>query len=48
MMFQLRTAHGVLLGIAVGVLILPGCVAQQSDLKKAEQVIREDFDDIGI
>jgi len=41
MMFQLRTAHGVLLGIAVGGLILPGCVAQQSDLKKAEKDLQQ-------
>jgi tol-pal system protein YbgF len=41
MMFQLRTAHGVLLGIAVSGLILPGCVAQQSDLKKAEKDLQQ-------
>ncbi len=41
MMFQLRTAHGVLLGIAVGGLLLPGCVAQQSDLKKAEKDLQQ-------
>jgi tol-pal system protein YbgF len=41
MLFQLRTAHGVLLGIAVGGLILPGCVAQQSDLKKAEKDLQQ-------
>ncbi len=41
MMFQRRTAHGVLLGIAVGGLILPGCVAQQSDLKKTEKDLQQ-------
>lgn len=41
MMFELRTAHGVLLGIAVGGLILSGCVAQQSDLKKAEKDLQQ-------
>ncbi|MGZ8404606.1 MAG: tol-pal system protein YbgF [Nitrospira sp.] len=41
MMFQLRTAHVVLLGIAVGGLILPGCVAQQYDLKKAEKDLQQ-------
>ena len=41
MMFQLRTAHGVLLGIAVGGFLLPGCVAQQSDLKKAEKDLQQ-------
>jgi len=41
MMFQLRTAHGVLLSIAVGGLILPGCVAQQFDLKKAEKDLQQ-------
>ncbi|TKB79396.1 MAG: tol-pal system protein YbgF [Nitrospira sp.] len=41
MMLQLRTAHGVLLGIAVGCLILPGCVAQQSDLKKTEKDLQQ-------
>ncbi len=38
---QLRTAHGMLLGIAVGGLLLPGCVAQQSDLKKAEKDLQQ-------
>ncbi len=41
MMFQLRTAHGVFLSIAVGGLLLPGCVAQQSDLKKAEKDLQQ-------
>ncbi|MBX3329594.1 MAG: tol-pal system protein YbgF [Nitrospira sp.] len=41
MTFQLRTTHGMLLGIAVGVLLLPGCVAQQSDLKKAEKDLQQ-------
>ncbi|MGZ8364940.1 MAG: tol-pal system protein YbgF [Nitrospira sp.] len=41
MMFQLRTAHVVLLGIAVGGLILPGCVAQQYDLKKTEKDLQQ-------
>ncbi|CUS31964.1 tol-pal system protein YbgF [Candidatus Nitrospira nitrificans] len=41
MTFQLRTAHGVLLGIVVGGLLLPGCVAQQSDLKKAEKDLQQ-------
>ena len=41
MMFQLRTAHGVLLGIAVSGLMLSGCVAQQSDLKKAEKDLQQ-------
>ena len=40
-MFQRRTVHGVLLGIAVGGLMLPGCVAQQSDLKKAEKDLQQ-------
>lgn len=38
---QLRTASGVLLGIAVSSLLLPGCVAQQSDLKKAEKDLQQ-------
>ncbi len=38
---QLRTTHGMLLGIAVGGLLLPGCVAQQSDLKKAEKDLQQ-------
>ncbi|MBS0183845.1 MAG: tol-pal system protein YbgF [Nitrospira sp.] len=38
---QLRTAYGMLLGIAVGTLLLPGCVAQQSDLKKAEKDLQQ-------
>ncbi|BFU90681.1 MAG: Tol-pal system protein YbgF [Nitrospira sp.] len=38
---QLRTAYGMLLGIAVGGLLLPGCVAQQSDLKKAEKDLQQ-------
>jgi tol-pal system protein YbgF len=37
----LRTTHGMLLGIAVGGLLLPGCVAQQSDLKKAEKDLQQ-------
>lgn len=41
MTFQLRAKHGVLLGIAVGGLLLPGCVAQQSDLKKAEKDLQQ-------
>lgn len=41
MMSQLRTKHGMLLGIAVGGLLLPGCVAQQSDLKKAEKDLQQ-------
>ena len=36
---HLRTRHGVLLGLAVGGLLLPGCVAQQSDLKKTEKAL---------
>ncbi len=38
---QLRTGHGVLLGLAVGGLFLPGCVAQQSDLKKTEKDFKQ-------
>ena len=38
---QLRTGHGVLLGLAVGGLLLPGCVAQQSDLKKTEKDFKQ-------
>ena len=38
---QLRTTHGVLLGLAVGGLFLPGCVAQQSDLKKTEKDFKQ-------
>jgi tol-pal system protein YbgF len=38
---QLRVSHGVLLGIALGALLLPGCVAQQSDLKKAEKDLQQ-------
>ncbi len=38
---QLRTTHGMLLGIAVGGLLLAGCVAQQSDLKKAEKDLQQ-------
>jgi tol-pal system protein YbgF len=41
MTLQLRTTHGMLLGIAVGGLLLPGCVAQQSDLKKAERDLQQ-------
>ncbi|OQW32209.1 MAG: hypothetical protein A4E19_19425 [Nitrospira sp. SG-bin1] len=41
MMSQLRTSTGVLLGIAMGGLLLPGCVAQQSDLKKAEKDLQQ-------
>lgn len=41
MTLQLRTKHGMLLGIAVGGLLLPGCVAQQSDLKKAEKDLQQ-------
>ncbi|MGE3978327.1 MAG: tol-pal system protein YbgF [Nitrospira sp.] len=37
---QLRTTHGMLLGIAVGGLLLQGC-AQQSDLKKAEKDLQQ-------
>ncbi len=38
---HLRTMHGMLLGIAAGSLLLPGCVAQQSDLKKAEKDLQQ-------
>jgi tol-pal system protein YbgF len=38
---QLRAKQGVLLGLAVGGLLLPGCVAQQSDLKKAEKDLQQ-------
>lgn len=38
---HLRTRHGVLLGLAVGGLLLPGCVAQQSDLKKTEKDFKQ-------
>ncbi|HET9129707.1 MAG TPA: hypothetical protein VFO86_02100, partial [Terriglobia bacterium] len=38
---QRRITHGMLLGIAVGGLFLPGCVAQQSDLKKAEKDLQQ-------
>ena len=38
---QRRITHGMLLGIAVGGLLLPGCVAQQSDLKKAEKDLQQ-------
>lgn len=38
---QLRGRQRVLLGIAVGGLLLPGCVAQQSDLKKAEKDLQQ-------
>lgn len=38
---HLRTKHGVLLGLAVGGLLLPGCVAQQSDLKKTEKDFKQ-------
>ncbi len=41
MMSQLRTTHGMLLGIAVGGLLLPGCVAQQAELKKAEKDLQQ-------
>ncbi len=37
----LRTKRGVLLGLAVGGLLLPGCVAQQSDLKKTEKDFKQ-------
>ena len=38
---QPRTTHGMFLGIAVCGLLLPGCVAQQSDLKKAEKDLQQ-------
>lgn len=38
---HLRTRRGVLLGLAVGGLLLPGCVAQQSDLKKTEKDFKQ-------
>lgn len=38
---HLRTTHGMLLSIAVGGFLLPGCVAQQSDLKKAEKDLQQ-------
>lgn len=38
---QLRATHGVLLGLAVGGFFLPGCVAQQSDLKKTEKDFKQ-------
>lgn len=38
---QLRATHGILLGLAVGGLFLPGCVAQQSDLKKTEKDFKQ-------
>ena len=38
---QRRTMQGMLLGIAVGGVLLPGCVAQQSDLKKAEKDLQQ-------
>ncbi|MDH4154187.1 MAG: tol-pal system protein YbgF [Nitrospira sp.] len=38
---HLRTKHGVLLGLAVGGLLFPGCVAQQSDLKKTEKDFKQ-------
>ncbi|HEX5545401.1 MAG TPA: hypothetical protein VFX10_07875, partial [Nitrospira sp.] len=38
---QLRTTHGMFLGIAVCGLLLQGCVAQQSDLKKAEKDLQQ-------
>lgn len=37
----LRPKHGVLLGLAVGGLFFPGCVAQQSDLKKTEKDFKQ-------
>ena len=41
MTFHLRTTQGMLLSLAVGGLLLPGCVAQQSDLKKAEKDLQQ-------
>ncbi len=41
MTFHLRTTQGMLLSLAVGGLFLPGCVAQQSDLKKAEKDLQQ-------
>ncbi|MDI3463557.1 MAG: Cell division coordinator CpoB [Nitrospira sp.] len=38
---QLRTMHGMLLGIAVGGLLFPGCVAQQYELKKTEKDLQQ-------
>lgn len=38
---QLRTTQGMLLGIAVGGLLLPGCMAQQYELKKAEKDLQQ-------
>ncbi|NGZ09029.1 MAG: tol-pal system protein YbgF [Nitrospira sp. LK70] len=38
---QLRIRYGMLLGLVVGCLLLPGCVAQQSDLKKAEKDLQQ-------
>src|SRR5574337_1014039 len=38
---QSRTKHGMLLGIAVGGLLVSGCVAQQSDLKTAEKDLQQ-------
>ena len=34
---HLRATQGVLLSLAVGGLLLQGCVAQQSDLKMSEK-----------
>lgn len=38
---RLRPKHGVLLSLAVASLLVPGCVAQQSDLKKAEKDLQQ-------
>lgn len=38
---HLRATQGVLLSLAVGGLLLPGCVAQQSDLKKTEKDFKQ-------
>lgn len=38
---QLRVTHGMLLSLAVGVFFMPGCVAQQSDLKKTEKDFKQ-------
>lgn len=41
MMSQLRATYGMVLALAVGGLFLPGCVAQQSDLKKTEKDFKQ-------
>jgi tol-pal system protein YbgF len=38
---QLRATYGMVLALAIGGLFLPGCVAQQSDLKKTEKDFKQ-------